>query len=237
MIWAVQRRTAQGRSHTGLLLRLLRHVDDHVAYHGHLAVFQEEAFEGAGPHRPGRQEAEEEAIGQVLEVTPTSAPGLGSPLPTAHLPPLPCLLPSHAHSHVQGRVRARTQPPSMANTCARTLRRPHRCARMRIRAVGHFAPSKARRAPCFLQAISASACAIVRITAAESHLRLAGAFQHRRSVGKRMIQKMIEKRASFAQPLVTCQSLVCKFEVKTMALRYEILEELWVIRTIFHERL
>ncbi len=149
MIWAVQRRTEQGRTHTGLLLRLLRHVADHVAYHGHLAVLQEEAFEGAGPHRPGRQEAEEEAIGQVLEVTPTSAPGLGSPLPTAHLPPLPCPLPSHAHSRVQGRVHARTQLPSMANTCARTLRRTHRCARMRIRTVGHFAPWRdARLAPC-----------------------------------------------------------------------------------------
>ena len=98
----------------------------------HLAVFQEEAFEGAGPHRPGRQEAEEEAIGQVLEVTPTSAPGLGSRLPSAHLPPLPWLLPAHAHSHVQGRVHARTPPPSIANTRARTLRRTHRCAGMRI---------------------------------------------------------------------------------------------------------
>ena len=160
MIWAVQRHTAQGRSHTGLLLRLLRHVADHVAYHGHLAVFQEEAFEGAGPHRPGRQEAEEEAIGQVLEVTPTSAPGLGSPLPAAHLPPLLCLLPAHAHSHVQRRVHARTPPPSMANTCTHTETHPSLCAHAHPN--GWPPRALARRAPCFVQAISASAREIVR---------------------------------------------------------------------------
>ena len=192
MIWAVQRHTAQGRSHTGLLLRLLRHVADHVAYHGHLAVFQEEAFEGAGPHRPGRQEAEEEAIGQVLEVTPTSAPGLGSRLPSAHLPPLPWLLPAHAHPN--------GWPP-------RAL---------------------ARRAPCFLQAMSARAREIVR-----THYRgrIASAFSG--SVPAPWIVKQADdpnRGPILPSPFShMSNTTVCKFEVKAMDLLYEIFEELRVM--------
>jgi hypothetical protein len=95
-----------------------------------------------------------------LEVTPTSAPGLGSRLPSAHLPPLPWLLPAHAHSHVQGRVHARTPPPSMANTCTHTATHPSMCAHAHPN--GWPPRALARRAPCFLQAMSARARGIVR---------------------------------------------------------------------------
>ena len=70
-----------------------------------------------------------------------------------------------------------------------------------------------------------------RTTAAESHLRLAGAFQHLGSLRQADDPK---QGADFAQPLVTCQiQLVCKFKVKAMDLLYEIFEELRVMFRLY----